>query len=213
MKAGGIVGAIAGGILGALVWAGIAYFANYELGLVAWGIGIVVGVGSALLGGEGGANGLMCGFVALASIFAGKAFAVKLAMGSEMEGFADVIFVQLQEGAAGIEGVEPEGYKEWMVENEWGTAATEVEEVTDEELQEFTEETVPMLQKARGMTVAEWKDSDHGKATMEAFGAEVEDSISIFEVVKEDLGFMDILFAFLGVATAFRIGTGSDGEG
>ena len=212
MRPGGIIGAVAGGILGALIWAAIAYFANFELGLVAWGIGIAVGMGSAMLGGEGGVNGLMCAFVALASIFGGKALAVKLTLGDGMEGMADVIFLGLQEGVVGIEGVDSKDYAQWMIDNEWGTEASKAEDITGEELEMFTDETVPMLEEIRGMSVDEWKASEAGQEVLGVFG-DVEDSISIFSIVKENLGFMDILFAFLGVATAFRIGTVSDGEG
>ena len=93
-----------------------------------------------------------------------------------------------------------------------GTEASKAEDITGEELEMFTDETVPMLEEIRGMSVDEWKASEAGHEVLGVFG-DVEDSISIFSIVKENLGFMDILFAFLGVATAFRIGTGSDGEG
>ncbi len=43
------VGAFLGGILGAAVWVAVAYFAEYELGIVAWAIGLLAGYGARIL--------------------------------------------------------------------------------------------------------------------------------------------------------------------
>lgn len=70
---------LAGGI-GAAIWAAIAYFAEYELGLLAWGIGAAVG--AAMMAGAqeraGAQTGAIALVIALASIVAGKYFAVEL---------------------------------------------------------------------------------------------------------------------------------------
>jgi len=72
MKPLAIVGAVAGGAVGAAVWAVIAWKLDMEIGYVAWGIGFLVGFVAVLCGGSGKVNGVMCAIVALLSIFGGK---------------------------------------------------------------------------------------------------------------------------------------------
>jgi hypothetical protein len=78
MKPAAVGGAVLGGMIGAAVWAAIVYFAQFELGIVAWGVGLAVGYGSYLLGGRGLTNGVMCAIVALIAIFGGKILAVQV---------------------------------------------------------------------------------------------------------------------------------------
>lgn len=70
----GLVGGIAGGVLGAAAWTGISYFTHYELGIVAWLVGAGVGLGVAM--GTGGKGrpvvGVLAALLAFASIFGGK---------------------------------------------------------------------------------------------------------------------------------------------
>ncbi len=69
-----LIGALVAGLIGAALWAGIVYFTNYEVGIVAWAIGGMVGIGAAIgARGEGGAlTGAMAAIVAMASIVGGK---------------------------------------------------------------------------------------------------------------------------------------------
>ena len=68
----GTIGASIGAILGALIWYGIIYFTEYEIGIVAWGIGALVGFGAAVCGGEGLLMGGISALLALLSISLGK---------------------------------------------------------------------------------------------------------------------------------------------
>jgi hypothetical protein len=83
MKPAAVVGALFGGVFGAAVWAVLGWKLHFESGLVAWGIGLAVGAASYALGGRGMSNGLVCGFFALLSIFAGKVMAVRLGTPAE----------------------------------------------------------------------------------------------------------------------------------
>jgi hypothetical protein len=40
-----LVGGLVAGAIGAGIWAVIAYFTGFELGWIAWGVGLLVGVG------------------------------------------------------------------------------------------------------------------------------------------------------------------------
>ena len=80
MKPLSIVAALAAGAVGALAWALIAWQAHFEIGYLAWGIGLLVGIASHKLGGSGTANGILCAIIVLLSIFAGKVVAIKFGL-------------------------------------------------------------------------------------------------------------------------------------
>ncbi|QDU72293.1 hypothetical protein Pan265_21570 [Mucisphaera calidilacus] len=68
------------GILGAAIWAGTIYATGYEFGLMAWGIGLLVG-GAALVSVGDAANastGVLAVIVTLVSITLGKAMIVEI---------------------------------------------------------------------------------------------------------------------------------------
>jgi hypothetical protein len=83
MKA--MIAAVAGGIVGALVWGAISCFTGYEVGYVAWGIGALVGFLSAAVGGEGFTNGLFCAVITILALMGGKVMAVKLSLSKTLE--------------------------------------------------------------------------------------------------------------------------------
>ncbi len=84
------VGAVIGGAIGAAIWAAIAYFTGYESGWIAWGVGVLVGMGASISPtesvGGGAITGAMAAIVAMAAITGGKYaashFAVQDALGA-----------------------------------------------------------------------------------------------------------------------------------
>jgi hypothetical protein len=79
----GIAGGLIGGAIGAAIWAAISHYFNVEVGYVAWGVGILVGLGFRFLGGNasGPVAGISAALVAILSVLAGKWCAVALALG------------------------------------------------------------------------------------------------------------------------------------
>jgi hypothetical protein len=77
-----LIGGLIGGAIGAAVWAAISYFANAEVGWIAWGIGFVVGLGVRIAAGEedGYGPGLTAVVIAVLAVLAGKYAAVSLAV-------------------------------------------------------------------------------------------------------------------------------------
>ncbi len=70
---GALVGLLAGAV-GAIIWAGIAYFTGYEVGWVAWGVGLLVG-GGVVLGSKGKAstsNGTVAVVITVLCLVGGK---------------------------------------------------------------------------------------------------------------------------------------------
>ncbi len=72
-----LLGGLVGGLIGATIWILIGYFANAEVGIVAWGIGFLVG-GGVRYGGyltdkeEGAGEGIASAGLAIATILAAK---------------------------------------------------------------------------------------------------------------------------------------------
>ncbi|MFK7790511.1 MAG: hypothetical protein AB8C95_13590, partial [Phycisphaeraceae bacterium] len=68
------------GFVGALLWAGLAYYGNLEIGLLAWGIGAAVGAAMMTGAAERASvqTGVLALVIALVSIVAGKYIAVEM---------------------------------------------------------------------------------------------------------------------------------------
>jgi phosphate/sulfate permease len=78
-----IVGAIVGGVIGAFIWGIVAYYTGYEVGYLAILVGALCGLGATACGepettGGGMLGGIMAAAVAIASIGAGKYFALDM---------------------------------------------------------------------------------------------------------------------------------------
>src|SRR5262245_46688334 len=78
MKATAILGAIICAALGGAIWGVATSRLGYEVGYVACGIGLIVGLAAAMLGARGTAAGLVCGVLALLAIAGGKLLAIDL---------------------------------------------------------------------------------------------------------------------------------------
>ena len=196
----GIVGAIVGGVIGAVIWAAIAYFANLQLGFVAWAIGFFVGSLSAKLGGRGAVNGGLCAVIAMASILLGKGMAVHFALEKELTEIGESVYADWKTSAEAFQQIKDDeaAYPEFVFEQGFSEGES-VEEVTDEELRQFKEESIPTLTElAAGQTYDQWAEKEFN----------VETSEFLVRGVKESLGILDIVFALLGIVTAFKIGSG-----
>jgi hypothetical protein len=77
-----LIGGVVGAALGAGVWAAISYYTGFELGILAWGIGVVAGLGVRVSAGDafGSQTGMIAVLTAALGILAGKWFAVSLAL-------------------------------------------------------------------------------------------------------------------------------------
>ena len=214
LKISGIVAAAAAAVVGALIWKFITVFFNYELGFIAWGIGLVVGVGAAMFGSKGMSTGVICGIFALLAILSGKYMAMQTFQetwandiatsieGQETE-FQEYYQQDLKAAEVFSEGVESkEALIQFMTEHGY-SEYYEVENITDDEIADFNEYVVPHLKK-----IAEQQPS-FDEWVQESFG-EALDDVSTMELVKSDIGIMGIIFIFLGVGTAFKIGKGDE---
>lgn len=88
MKPIAIVGALVGGLIGAVLWGAIVAATAFEIGYMATGVGFLVGFGSALLGGRGQLNGVICSVIALLAMFGGKIATVRFIAPRELRKIA-----------------------------------------------------------------------------------------------------------------------------
>ncbi|MEN8127491.1 MAG: hypothetical protein ABFR90_06755 [Planctomycetota bacterium] len=207
----GIITGVVAGIVGALAWAAIAALTGFEIGWLAWGIG--AGVGAAVAWGSEGtpAMGVAAVVISVLAIVGGKYISVemKLAKGmgaaneqvaAQMETdeyfiswLADIIIVQIEEADVAVawpEGVNPEdaAAKEHYPPVVWAQAEQTWEDMPPEKKDEFKEEVRQQVEK-----------------NIASFTADVrkEGFISSFS-------FFDVIFFFLAIGTAYKIGSKAD---
>ncbi len=193
-------------LLGAFLWKFIAVTFDYEIGLIAWGIGGAIGFAVALTGAQGEKTAIFCGVLALVSIMGGKYMAVEVFKNEWNTLFDDPEMYRVayeEEKSIStyyVEEVHDEtSMKVFMVEFAY-TEAYSAQNVGDDELMEFKQSTDPRLRRLASNTMSfeEWKILSM---------AEVQ-NLSTWSILKENIGVLDVLFLFLGIGTAYQLALG-----
>lgn len=203
-----VVAAAVASLVGALLWALIAWKADLEIGWLAWGIGGAVGFAGARFGGSGVSSGVACGLLALLSIFGGKAIAVTLSLDHEIDAMLESALTQefYQEqktDAQAFAQSNPSDHRQFMIERGY-TEAESADAIDDAEVADFEKFHVPALQKMSESYVSIEKWRALKKTTM---GKAIKAEINMVDVFKETLSPFDLLWILLGVGTAFKLGS------
>jgi hypothetical protein len=194
-----IVGAAIGALLGALIWAAVAYFTNFEVGWIAWGVGVLAGLGAKLgADGQGGKElGVAAAGIALAGIALGKFAAVSIAVsGALSEGVPEEVLISYVADAVAEESLAQGGELAWPVRE------TEVPD---------RKEHYP----AGIWSEAERRWGETPEEERQAFRAGIDAGFREHAGEMRTAGFlhsfspMDLLFAFLAVSSAFKIAQGA----
>lgn len=212
MKSTAIIAACIGAIIGAVAWAVIAAQTGYEVGYVAWGVGLAVGLGARRLGGEGQAMALLCAGLSLGAILLGKVFAVQYGAPTEIRKIAEnlvthEVYDELMADAEAFAAVTSESaYPEFMIAHGDSESAT-AGGVTPEELEDFKTHRVPELHRLLDEKpgYAQWREQTISRMVKLTMA-----KVDVAEAVRESLGLMDILFAALGVFTAYKVVMGAE---
>lgn len=204
---GSAIGAGIAGVVGAAVWAGIAYAFHIEIGWIAWGIGALVGLGAAV-GAAGNADtrtGTLAAVIAVASIVGGKYAAVEFSLNHAVTEIAGKVSTQdainqitdeiLKENAdAGKKLKWPAGKDSDNWENSadlppgiWDQACKRWADAGESDKQA----RLDGLRQQRAALVGAIAGSMKKDSFLKSF--------SLF----------DIIFGFLAIATAFKIGSGT----
>ena len=209
---------VVAGLLGAAVWAGIAYQFNYEIGWIAWLIGGVVGFAVGAAGGLGNAAAVFAFVITVLAICGGKVSVVYVETGQYIEEelaskLTMETYNELQEDARLFAQLRSKAeYPRFMVERDY-TEARNPAEVTPEEIAGFESEDVPMLREYQTdrPSYETWR-AEH-LASLQAVKTALRSQFSYWEMLKASLGLLDIVFFILAVTTAYRVPLSMGGEG
>jgi len=206
--AGALLASGVAAIIGAFVWKFIAVAFDYELGLIAWGVGGAIGFAAAMFGSRGQTAGFICGVLALLSIFGGK----YMAYSTFQAEIADTYSSQSQElrqayneekalAEIYVSGTQSEQSQKQFMADYGYTYSTEASGVTDEEFDNFVTYAVPRLESLAydSMSFDTWSDTTYE----DAMGG-----YSTIDLIKESFGLLDALFLLFGIATAYRLASG-----
>lgn len=204
-----IAAAAGAAVVGAWVWKFVAVQFGFEFGLIAWAIGGAVGFAAASMGSRGLTAGIVCAVLALGSIVLGKYWAytgivdmMQEAVATALASDDDLIIYyeqELEDAAVFARGSGSDAFvRRFMVQRQY-TEAAESSGVTDTELAEFREYVEPRLiqMSENEPTFEQWQNE----------GVAALDEISAWDMIKEDSSLFDLLFAALGIGTAFRLGS------
>jgi hypothetical protein len=204
-----VFGALIGGAIGAAVWCLVSYSSGYEVGWIAWGIGVLTGLGVRMAAQNNGGllAGLVAGAVALLAIGAGKYATVALhvdkAIGNVsvsqvtdealMVPIADQVVEEFTKkrkrmtwpaGKTVEDASRPEDYPKDV----WTEAKKRFEALPKDDLEKRRDET----RKHQEELIGQIKGALHDRATSSMFSQ------------------YDALWGFLALASAFRIGGGGE---
>jgi len=208
----GIIGGLIGGVIGAIIWAAIAHFTHREIGIVAWGVGVLVGIGTSMFAGNSVSplTGAAAALIALGSIAGGK-FAVVHAIADKVK--TDIhakVFIGEEQAIVGIADQLAEEAEKAGKKLDWPKGMNR-EEASEE--QDFP----PALwtdAKSRWAAMPPADQESYKKALSEHVHASVDHAIgqAESEAFLSSFTFFDILWAFLAVGSAFKLGSGGGGD-
>jgi len=206
---GSIVGAA-----GAAVWAAIAYFASLEIGWLAWGIGLAVGLACVKGAGYGSRLiGMTAAIITILAILAGKYATIELHINNEFGDpeamiqesiaalndetltsyVADEIIENLAQGGGNVEwpaGVDPAtaSTKADYPAEIWSSAEEQWNALSPDEKQEFRETIEASIRVGFDVHFGELQGQVRKQGFLQSFGL------------------FDLIFFVLAVSTAFSVG-------
>jgi hypothetical protein len=183
--------ALVAAVAGALVWAGIAYFTGYEVGWVAWGIGAVVGGAAVATGGRGQVMAVTCAGFALVAILGGKLLTIQLHVDSALRRELAPHYAEMVRDARDFARIAADAtddqVEDFMIDHEFHVPVGE-----------FRAEIAPaLLDFARTEpTFDDWA---------ELYVEQAKSEFELSTTLASTLGMVDLVFAFLGISTAYML--------
>ena len=213
MNVRAVLGAAGAAIVGALVWGLIGWLTYMEVAYVAIGVGALIGLTANKLGGNDQATAISCSVLAIAAIFGGKCLAIDWAVQSEFGKIVpdELMRVGYDETAASAKAwAERDPDKDvrvFMVDEGYAFVET-AEQVTDEDVEFFQQETVPFLEDfhAKNPTFEDWSREQLDEV-QDALG-----ELSTPDMVRANLDLIDVLFALCGIVAAYRLALGAGNQ-
>jgi hypothetical protein len=204
-----LFGATLGGLLGAVLWTAVAFLFHYEIGWIAWGVGVASGFGAAKFGERlDWSTGAAAAGIAVLSIALGKYATVHLVV--------DNALAQITAGEQGISDefaisyVADEVVAAWHDEGRelaWpGGAAPSNPSTQAEYPHDVWAEAVAAWSDLSPQEQSDFKAEISGG--MQQNAAAIRDH-AVQAGFRESFGALDILFVFLAIGSAYKLGSGA----
>ena len=208
---------------GGVVWFLVAWYLNLEVGYVAWGIGLLAGLGMHL--GYRDANtkaGVVAASMSLASIILAKAAIFGFVMYAVISGDTNDPELRKTFVTAAIageildeRGIESESERENQWDSAWSEAEQRVNSMSPADVEAKHKE---LLAAAEAEEESEDEESGEADAGDESSLAEADESPSVEDAsaglaafavyfFQTQFGLFDLLWVFLAVSSAFRLGS------
>lgn len=210
---GAMIGGMVGGAIGAAIWAAVAYFANIEIGWIAWGVGGLVGLGAALgaRGETGIETGVAAAVIALIAVAAGKYAAVGLYVNEiNNKVVASIHFTEVDAQEHMAHQLADQALSEGKT-LKWpeGKSLEDAETQADYPKEIWKDmsarwKSMTPDERAQYVKAAE----DQAKHSIASIASSVRD-----EGFQASFGAFDLLWFGLALFTAFKVGAGMSGDG
>lgn len=201
------IAALVGGAFGAAVWAGITYATGMEIGWIAWGVGLCVGI-AVRIGAGDDADGFIPGGIAVTgailALLVGKYVAVHCLVQHELNDYSVVVTAEDMQGSMADEVA-----AEWMEAGQklrWSPGMT----------YEQAESLADYPPGVRAEAVKQWEALSDEEQQQQI--ANREEAMKMFTdmmsgqlteaAFKESFSPIDLLFFGLAIFTAFKVGSG-----
>ncbi|MBL8885088.1 MAG: hypothetical protein JNK16_00390 [Phycisphaerales bacterium] len=208
----GIIGGLIGGVIGAIIWAAIAHYTDREFTIVAWGVGVLVGVGTAIFAGNDVSplTGAAAAIIALCSIAGGKFAVVHAVAGQVKTAIHADIKIDDDRALVGIADQLAEEAEKSGKKLDWPKLMSR-EEASEEK------DFPPAIwadAKARWTAMTPAAQETYKRDLEQHIHAQVDSAIGEAEstIFLQTLTFLDLIWGFLAVASAFKLGSGSSGD-
>jgi len=191
----GAAGAVAAGFLAMLAWYFLIKLTGYEIGYAAWGVGVVTGLGARVLGRAGTTGlGVIAGACAFLAVIGGQFLAAKSQADKMIdEAAAEAYESRMSYALDAAKAESDEEIKALLIKHQ------ESEQPTVEEISDFRKSELPKLK--------EFAAGKPNKTEFERDFKRIKDTfIYKLLLLKGSVGLFTLLWLFLGVGTAFRIG-------
>ncbi len=199
-----IAAAAGAAVAGALVWGGLTWVTGYEVGYVAWGIGLLVGASAVWAGGRGRVVAATCAVLALAAIVGGRLTCIELARQAAATELRNGLTPELH--AAQLEATRElaklgddasdDAIRAFLAEQE----EVDEDEIGEMQIAEFREQAKLMRQMLPATPMVESFGEWREQVVEAAMG-----ELGHVAILRESLSAIDILFALLGITTAFGL--------
>ena len=196
----GVAGALIASIVGMVGWFLLIKATGYEIGYAAWGVGALTGVGARVVGAEASTKlGLFAGLFAFIAIIGGQYLALRSIVEKEFNEVALVSYQeQLDQANAAVALTTVEETKAFIAKQDEVNAS----EVSNDRLKEFRETELP-----------KFRDLIAGKPSKAEFLSRMDvfkNSLGTqFAMLKASIGLFTLLWIFLGVGSAYKLGAGA----